>query len=347
MNVVRVRAPELAGRAWLNTGGRELTLRELRGKIVLIDFWTFCCINCLHVLDELRPLEEKYADVLVTVGVHSPKFVHEADPAALTAAVERYGVHHPVLDDPELTTWKQYAVRAWPTLVVVDPEGYVVAQLSGEGHAHSLDRLVAELVDTHAAKGTLHRGDGPYVAPPPPDTQLRFPGKVILLPGGTFLISDTGHHSLVELAKDGETVVRRIGSGERGLVDGAAGEARFSEPQGLCLLPDEVRHWVGYDVVVADTVNHALRGIRLDDGRVTTVAGTGGQWMPGDPEPADSNPADSNPADSDPVDSNPVDSNPVDSNPVVPAVLAVGRRVVARAARGRRRHGGHPPAVAL
>ena len=91
-------------------------------------------------------MEEKYADVLVTVGVHSPKFAHEADPAALAAAVERYGVHHPVLDDPELTTWKQYAVRAWPTLVVVDPEGYVVAQLSGEGHAHSLDRLVADLV---------------------------------------------------------------------------------------------------------------------------------------------------------------------------------------------------------
>jgi thiol-disulfide isomerase/thioredoxin len=287
---VRVRAPELKGRAWLNTDGRELSLGELRGKIVLIDFWTFCCINCLHVLDELRPLEEKYADVLVTIGVHSPKFAHEADPAALAAAVERYGVHHAVLDDPELTTWKQYAVRAWPTLVVVDPEGYVVAQLSGEGHAHSLDTLVAALVATHEAKGTLHRGDGPYVAPAPSDTQLRFPAKVLALPGGTFLVSDTGHHSLVELAADGETVLRRIGSRDRGLLDGDPGEARFSEPQGMCLLPDGVRHRVGYDVVVADTVNHALRGIRLDDGSVTTVAGTGRQWMPGDAEPSDSDP---------------------------------------------------------
>src|SRR6476619_7303374 len=118
VGVARVRAPELHGRGgWLNTGGRPLSLRELRGKIVLLDFWTFCCINCLHVLDELRPLEEKYGDVLVTVGVHSPKFVHEADPVALAAAVERYGVDHAVLDDPDLTTWKQYAVRAWPTLV--------------------------------------------------------------------------------------------------------------------------------------------------------------------------------------------------------------------------------------
>ena len=287
----RVRAPELQGRAWLNTGGQELSLASLRGKIVLLDFWTFCCINCLHVLDELRPLEAKYGDVLVTVGVHSPKFVHEADPAALAAAVERYGVHHPVLDDPELTTWKQYAVRAWPTLAVVDPEGYVVAQMSGEGHAHSLDTLIAELVATHEAKGTLHRGDGPYVAPPAPDTALRFPGKAIALPGGTFLVSDSGHHSLVELAADGETPLRRIGDGGRGLVDGDAATARFNEPQGLCLLPPEVSDRVGYDLVVADTVNHALRGVRLRDGWVTTVAGTGTQWMQGDPSPRRSDPA--------------------------------------------------------
>src|SRR5512141_59164 len=119
---LRVRASELVGRNWLNTGGKSLDLESLRGKIVLLDFWTFCCVNCLHVLDELRPLEEKYADVLVVIGVHSPKFVHEADHAAVTAAVERYEVHHPVLDDPAMTTWGQYAIRAWPTLCVVDPE---------------------------------------------------------------------------------------------------------------------------------------------------------------------------------------------------------------------------------
>ena len=277
----RVRAPELAGRGWLNTGGREVTLAGLRGKVVLLDFWTFCCINCLHVLDELRPLEQRFAAVLVTVGVHSPKFEHEADPDALAAAVERYGVHHPVLDDPDLTTWKQYAVKAWPTLVVVDPEGYVVAQLSGEGHAHALETLLDDLVREHEAKGTLHRGDGPYVAPPAPATELRFPGKLVVLPDGTLLVSDTGHHSLVELAADGETVLRRIGSGERGLADGGPGTARFSEPQGLLLLPTVVRAAVGYDVVVADTVNHALRGVRLADGAVTTVAGSGRAWMQG------------------------------------------------------------------
>ena len=286
----RVRAPELRGRRWLNTGGRPLSLAGLRGKVVLLDFWTFCCINCLHVLDELRPLEQRYADVLVTVGVHSPKFEHEADPAALAAAVERYEVHHPVLDDPDLVTWQAYTARAWPTLVVVDPEVYVVSQLSGEGHAHALERLVGDLVAEHEARGTLHRGDGPYVAPPPPDTDLRFPGTAVRLPGGTLLVSDSGHHSLVELAEDAETVLRRIGSGERGLTDGDASNARFAEPQGLCVLPAEVAALAGYDVVVADTANHALRGVRLDTGDVTTVAGTGHQWMQGDPQPVAGDP---------------------------------------------------------
>ncbi|MEU8371651.1 NHL domain-containing thioredoxin family protein [Micromonospora sp. NPDC048894] len=274
----RVRAPELRGRGWLNTGGRELKLADLRGKISILDFWTFCCVNCLHVIDELRPLEEKYADVLVVVGVHSPKFEHEKDPAALAAAVERYGVHHPVLDDPDLDMWQQYAAKAWPTLAVVDPEGYVVATMAGEGHAEGLIRLVDDLIATHEAKGTLHRGDGPYVPPTPPETTLRFPGKAVLLDGGNLLVSDSARHSLVELAPDGETPVRRIGSGERGRVDGPAASASFAEPQGLCLLPAHVAEVAGYDLLVADTVNHLLRGVRLDTGEVTTVAGTGRQW---------------------------------------------------------------------
>ncbi|MFD3870893.1 NHL domain-containing thioredoxin family protein [Streptomyces sp. NPDC058623] len=268
----RVRAPELIGKGgWLNTGGKELALADFRGRVLILDFWTFCCINCLHVLDELRELEEKHRDTVVIVGVHSPKFVHEAEHAAVVDAVERYGVHHPVLDDPELATWKQYAVRAWPTLVVIDPEGYVVAQHAGEGHAHAIERLVEELEAEHEAKGTLRRGDGPYVAPEPVATDLRFPGKALLLPSGNFLVSDSTRHQLVELAPDGESVVRRVGSGSRGFT-----AESFSEPQGLTLLPDG-------RVVVADTVNHALRTFDPVTWAVQTVAGTGRQWWQGSP----------------------------------------------------------------
>ncbi|MCU1659501.1 MAG: alkyl hydroperoxide reductase, partial [Pseudonocardiales bacterium] len=115
MTTPRVRAPELVARGgWLNVTAPQ-TLASLRGRFVLLDFWTFACANCLHVLDELRPLEAKYADILTVVGIHSPKFTHETDHAAVAAAVERYEVHHPVLDDPDLGLWEQYAVRAWPT----------------------------------------------------------------------------------------------------------------------------------------------------------------------------------------------------------------------------------------
>ena len=181
--MTRVRAPELRGRGWLNTGGRELTLKDFRGQIVLLDFWTFCCINCLHVLDELRPLEEKYADVLVIVGVHSPKFEHERDPEALAAAVERYGVAHPVLDDPDLITWDQYAAKAWPTLSVVDPEGYVVASMAGEGHAEGLARLSRRAGGRPTPNAARCAA---VTAPTCPRrtraTALRFPGKAIVGP---------------------------------------------------------------------------------------------------------------------------------------------------------------------
>lgn len=282
--MTRVRAPELRGRGWLNTGGKTLTLADLRGKIAILDFWTFCCINCLHVLDELRAIEEKYADVVVVIGVHSPKFEHEKDAAALHDAVERYGVAHPVLDDPELLTWRQYAAKAWPTIAVVDPAGYLVASMAGEGHGEGLARLIDQLIAAHDADGTLHRGDGPYVPPEPPSTDLRFPGKAAVTPDGTLLVSSSAQHELVELATDGQTVLRRIGTGTRGRVDGGPGQAQFSEPQGVCVLPPDVAAIAGFEVVVADTVNHLLRGVRLADGTVTTVAGTGRQWR-SDPGP--------------------------------------------------------------
>ncbi|QIX25327.1 redoxin domain-containing protein [Nocardioides sp. JQ2195] len=267
----RVRAPELQGRGWLNTDG-ALTLRELRGRVVLLDFWTFCCINCLHVLDELREVEEEFADELVVIGVHSPKFVHEADPVALASAVDRYGVAHPVLDDPDLVTWQNYAARAWPTLVLIDPEGYVVAHYAGEGHAHAITAQVRQLIGEHRAKGTLQPGDSPYVPPEPEHTDLRFPAKVVALPDGHLLVADAGHDQVVELSPGDRAcrdhVVRRL--------DG------FREPNGLCLLPPDVAAEVGYDVVVADTVAHRIAGITLATGEVRALAGDGRQWFQGD-----------------------------------------------------------------
>lgn len=250
----------------MGTGGAPLRLAELRGKIVVLDFWTFCCINCLHVIDEMRSLEGEFSDEAVFVGVHSPKFEHEADPDALVAAVERYGVHHPVLDDPELVTWDAYAARAWPTLVVIDPEGYVVAHLAGEGHAHGLRVLLRELVDEHRAKGTLRTGDGPYVPPQQSTTALRFPGKAAALADGSYLVSDTGHRQIVHLEPDLQTERARFGPAQL-----------LVEPQGVLALPPDVATRVGYDVLIADSGSHRIISLRLSDGRLRVEAGTGEQ----------------------------------------------------------------------
>jgi len=188
--------------------------------------------------------------------------------------------------------------------VVIDPEGYIVAQMAGEGHGSAIAALVTDLIAEHAAKGTLHRGSGPYVPPAPASGTLRFPAKALALPNGNLLVADAGHHSLAELAPDGETLVRRIGSGERGLVDGGPDEARFSEPNGLALIPEDLTASLGYDVVVADTVNHALRGVRLSDGAVATLAGTGRQFMVGGQE-------------------NVLRSGQIDENPLVPGARLV------------------------
>lgn len=257
----RVRAPQFTPGTWFNTDA-PLTLAELRGRFVLLDFWTFACGNCLHVIDEVRPLEQKYRDVLTVIGVHSPKFEHERGDDAVRAAIERYEVDHPVLNDPDMQLWRQYAVKAWPTLVLIDPEGYVVAQAAGEGQVSALDETIAAL----SPRYDLRRGDGPYTPRAPEPTLLRFPAKAIALPGGTLLVADAGHHQLVEL--DGDAVVRRIGSGERGCVDGPPDRARFAEPNGLALLPPGT---APYDVVVADTANHVLRGVRLSDGAVVAT----------------------------------------------------------------------------
>lgn len=276
-----MRAPELRGDLWLNTGGRPLTLAELRGRVVLLDFWTSGCINCLHVLDELRPLEAEFADVLVTIGVHSPKFLHEGERASIEAAVRRYDVHHPVVNDPKMELWSQYAVRAWPTLAVVDPEGYVVHVAAGEGHEEALRRVIAELVTKHEAKGTLRRGGSPYVPVEEQVSELRFPSKAVATAEGRVLVADTGHHAIVEFASDGETVIRRFGSGERGGQDGPFDIATFAEPSGIALLPYDVAERAGYHAVVADTAGHRLRGLDLITGEVRTVAGTGAQWRSG------------------------------------------------------------------
>src|SRR5882672_4757487 len=151
-----VRAPDFdqPGLAWFNVAA-PLTLADLRGKLVILDFWTFCCINCMHILPSLRLVEEAFPDEVVVIGVHSPKFAAERAPANVAAAIARYGIVHPVIHDPDFRLWREYAVRAWPTLIFVSPDGRVIGQHSGEPDPDRLLEAVGATLAQWREEGLL------------------------------------------------------------------------------------------------------------------------------------------------------------------------------------------------
>ena len=263
-----------AGSEWLNTSG-PIDLKDLRGKVVLLDFWTYCCINCMHVLPDLKYLEQKYANELVVIGVHSAKFDNEKLSRNIRNAILRYEIEHPVVNDSEMTIWQRFGTRAWPTLAVIDPEGRFVGAQGGEGNRELFDQVIEKLVTYHRAKGTLDErpvvfdleSHGSTAAP------LRYPGKILAdQSSGRLFIADSNHNRIVITRLDG-SLQHVIGRGTVGMTDGDFGTSEFNHPQGMTLV-DEILY-------VADTENHAIRRIDLASQQVTTLAGTGRQGRPG------------------------------------------------------------------
>jgi thiol-disulfide isomerase/thioredoxin/sugar lactone lactonase YvrE len=266
------RAPSLdGGVGWINAAG-PVDLKDLRGKFVLLDFWCFCCINCMHVLPELKQLEQAYPNDLVVIGVHSAKFEAEQDSKNIKEAVLRYGIEHPVVNDANQTIWNRYGVESWPTLVLIDPDGYLLFARGGEVKASLFDSaILKKVIPYYRKKGLLderplHFDLERYRATQSP---LRFPGKIAADEAGDRLfISDSNHNRIVVARLNGE-LLDVIGSGEVGKADGDYKTAQFNRPQGMALA-DETLY-------VSDTENHLLRKIDLKRRQVTTIAGTGVQ----------------------------------------------------------------------
>ncbi|MGB5166813.1 MAG: thioredoxin-like domain-containing protein [Acidimicrobiia bacterium] len=270
----RTRAPEFPeGLDWLNVD-EPLDLASLRGKIVLLDFWTYGCINCIHIIPDLKRLETEFPDELVVIGVHSAKFTNEGDTNNIREVTQRYDLRHPVVNDADFEIWNSWGARAWPTVALIDPDGYAVGLHAGEGVYQVVQPVISTLLQEFD-------GDG-QIDPTPislalerdrsPDTVLSYPGKVYADPASDRLfIADTGHHRIIAATDDG-AVTAVFGSGREGFEDGRGTRASFSSPQGL--LAD------GDTLYVADTNNHALRSIDLATGIVTTLAGTGEQGWP-------------------------------------------------------------------
>jgi DNA-binding beta-propeller fold protein YncE len=267
----RVRAPEITGgRGWLNTE-KPLSLAALKGKVVLLDFWTYGCINCIHIIPDLKKLEAKYANQLVVIGVHSAKFENEKQTENIRRIILRYELEHPVYNDADFAVWQSYGVRAWPTQVLIDPAGYVVGQVSGEGNYDLIDKVITKLVDEFRKSGQLNEEPLKFTLERAAigDLPLAFPGKVLAdNTGGRLFIADSNHNRIVITSLDGN-LIKTVGAGERGSADGPADKATFFRPQGMALDGDLL--------YVADTENHLLRQIDLKTFSVTTIAGTGQQ----------------------------------------------------------------------
>ncbi len=277
------RAPSLdGGIGWINTAG-PIDLKQLRGKFVVLDFWTYCCINCMHVLPELKKLEHAYPNEIVVIGVHSAKFETEQDSKNIEDAVLRYEIQHPVINDANHVIWNKYEVQSWPTLCVIDPEGNFVARNGGEIDFATLDQFFKKIIPYYQRKGLLDPTPLRFelAAFQAADTPLRFPGKVLADEKSQRLfIADSNHNRIVIADLDG-ALVDVIGTGQIGAEDGTYDKATFDHPQGMALSHDTL--------YVADTENHLLREVDLKKKRVRTIAGTGhqGHGWPGIEELAD------------------------------------------------------------
>ncbi len=223
----------------------------------------------MHVFPHLRKLEQKYVNELAVIGVHSAKFTSEKDTDNLRKAVLRYELEHPVINDSQFQVWQQYACRAWPTLIFIDPQGKIIGKHEGEITFEDFDPLFSQMVEEFDEQGVIDRRHMSYKREQEEESGLSFPGKVLAdEASGRLFISDSNHNRIVVAGLDG--VVQQVfGCGEAGLEDGDSGTARFDHPQGMALEGDAL--------YVADTESHVIRRLDLGVGTVKTVAGTGRQ----------------------------------------------------------------------
>ncbi len=267
--VRKVRAPELKGhRGWLNTE-KPLSIAGLKGKVVLLDFWTYGCVNCIHIIPDLKFLEAKYEKNLVVIGVHSAKFKNEAETKNIRNIILRYGIEHPVVNDADYRIWDAYAVRAWPTQVLIDPEGYVIGRVAGEGNLELLDETIANTIETFEKKGKLDETPRKFALERAAvgELPLAFPGKILADDSSKRLfIADSNHNRIVVTDFSGK-LIDTIGNGEASQRDGDFSNAGFNKPQGMAI--------DGKVLYVADTENHRIRKVDLKSRLVTSIAGTG------------------------------------------------------------------------
>nr|XP_003223487.1 PREDICTED: NHL repeat-containing protein 2 [Anolis carolinensis] len=267
-----LKVPEFgADLQWLNTEGSLSLYKDLCGKVVVLDFFTYCCINCIHVLPDLHELEQKYSvtDGLFVVGVHSAKFPNEKILDNIKSAVLRYNITHPVVNDADATLWHELEVSCWPTLIIVGPRGNMLFTVVGEGQKEKLFLFASIALRYYKEQGQINANTirtRLYRDSLPP-SPLLFPGKVTVdSSGDRLVIADTGHHRILVVKKTGQ-ILYTVGGPDSGRKDGTYSEATFNSPQGVAIKNNII--------YVADTENHLIRKVDLQLEMVSTVAGVG------------------------------------------------------------------------
>jgi DNA-binding beta-propeller fold protein YncE len=227
----------------------------------------------MHILPQLRKLEDKYGDWLVVVGVHCSKFPSEKETENVRNAVLRYGIEHPVINDRDFSLWQQYGVRSWPSLMFVDPAGKVMGKHEGEFEFEAFDRLLGDMYSEFTAAGLLDEAPLAFQleAQRVSDRPLNFPGEIEFDPAtDRIFVADSNHNRIVVTSRSGlvETV---IGTGAPGSADGSFVDATFLQPQGMAVDGDHL--------YIADAGNHLIRAANMATGTVETIAGTGEQAL--------------------------------------------------------------------
>ena len=200
MGLITHNAPEFPkGCEWINTA-KPLLLSKLSGNIVILDFWTYCCINCIHMTHVLAEIEKKYKDYpVVIIGVHSAKFENENNSKNISEAISRYGIQHPVVSDKEMRAWALFGVNAWPTMVIIGPAGRIEYKIAGELSFEQLDQLLSGIIHDAKSAGTLARHK-PRISMRSQSRQslLSYPGKISFSKDGSrFALSDSNHNRIL------------------------------------------------------------------------------------------------------------------------------------------------------
>lgn len=254
---------------WLNTP-RPLTLDDLRGKVVVLEFWTYGCIACVHEIPKLNMLAQAYPQELVIVGVHSAKYPHESQSDNILQFLERYQIEFPVINDNDHIVAKSFRANVWPSYIIITPTGKILTGMAGSMRYDEWYQLIEKIVAEFEERALMdpQRQGLEFGLVAAPETLLRFPGAVLADEEEQRLFIVDSYHNRILISDLSGLLLDVIGSGSSGQQDGDYASASFFYPQGIALADE-------HTLYVADSENHLLRRVDLLNRRVETAAGVG------------------------------------------------------------------------